>query len=257
MTLVFLLPQTIKDNYFILDLTNPSYHTMFLSNYVHSNFDHFFENIAMYYVAIILIFNFATKQTSHMFSGWIFTISIFAILPFLLSIVTLEYINIPISSQGFSGIVAAFIGYIIYTMYNFLKTNYDENINPNFICLILMINVLLTLPNLDSAPEVYLIICLIIAVLLYMQKNSIVKFITSAKKENKQKSRKQLSLPAQFYLIISYSFLILSLFLLPSLIPKNVFNDHMITNTMAHYTGYVFGIFIPLIIEHSTNLKQN
>lgn len=121
------LPQGLKENYCILDISNPTLFTLYLSNFTHSEIIHISSNIAVYLIFMTIIFLFESRKENlkYLSAGFL------TILPFFISMLSIFFlgsINQPIPlSQGFSGILAAYIGY---GSFLFAKFTYDLLVRP-------------------------------------------------------------------------------------------------------------------------------
>lgn len=123
--------------------TNPSVSSLFVTNYVHKLADqgsHLFQNIAVYLFFILLIFlsetffllpNESDRSEKEFFCA---SFLFFLILPFVISGISLIIFRIVGGTGfcGFSGIVAAFIGYFWFTLYNFYFLIRQHAIQKNF-----------------------------------------------------------------------------------------------------------------------------
>ncbi len=130
--IIYLLPQELRDNYFILHTANPTIHTMLLSKYAHSDFSHFSVNLLAYLIwllsifSLLFIFPIESEKKTFYISSFLF----FILLPFILSGLTILYYP-STSSQGFSGITSAFLGYLVYLIYIF--SNELKGRHPDYV----------------------------------------------------------------------------------------------------------------------------
>ncbi len=121
-SLIYLLPISIKDS-FVLYRANPTFLSIFMSNYVHgglvgdNGLMHLIQNIIAY-VVVLLTLPFFIKKPKRGF--YIFSAFLFLALPFILSALSFWFLNIE-TTQGFSGIVYSFGGYLIYQIIHNLK----------------------------------------------------------------------------------------------------------------------------------------
>lgn len=248
-TSIFFIPLIVKQKYFILSPSNVTIFTLFLSNYVHSNWQHFIGNLISYLILCWIIFNFEVDKNLF----YAYSILMFFLLPWIISIISIELMfQLQMSMQGFSGIVSSLLGYMTYAIYKYIKKFYLKNLNTYFLFTILFINLLLILPNIHANTYLYIILFTIIIAFLYAQKNIIKEGYTLIKR-TKTKLKGPLSLLSYYSLVLFISSLIY-LFSLPLLIPEVHVVDGHIINSLAHYIGYVFGVFTPLVLKkYSTN----
>ncbi len=109
---IYLLPQEIKDSYFILNTGELwRLQTYLLNSYTHSQlYPHLVSNIIVYLLALIAVFSFENNRCRfRVMAGCSFVVV--PIITSLLTIGLFHFLGIVVRSQGFSGIVAAFIAY--------------------------------------------------------------------------------------------------------------------------------------------------
>jgi len=110
--LVYLIPQDIKNSYFILHTANPwNLSTWFLFSYTHSQlYPHLVGNIASYLLALLAVFSFENNKQRF----WIMAAGSLLLVPVIASLLTISMftvLGVGVDSQGFSAIGAAFIAY--------------------------------------------------------------------------------------------------------------------------------------------------
>jgi hypothetical protein len=110
--LVYLIPQDIKNLYFILNTTNPwNLQTWFLFSYTHSQlYPHLVGNVASYLLALLAVFSFENNKRRF----WIMAACSLLLVPVIASLLTIgmfTVLGVGVISQGFSAIGAAFIAY--------------------------------------------------------------------------------------------------------------------------------------------------
>jgi hypothetical protein len=109
---IYLLPQEIKNSYFILNTGNFwRLQTYLLNSYTHSQlYPHLVSNVIVYLLALIAVFSFENNKRRF----WLMAGSSFLVVPVITSLLTtglFHFLIIEVQSQGFSGIVAAFVAY--------------------------------------------------------------------------------------------------------------------------------------------------
>ena len=124
--IIYKLPPSIKQSYFALNTRNPTIPTMFLSNYTELFLQLLEGNLIIYLLTIFFIF--LTETDKKLF--YTTAIAIFLIIPFFSSAITI-YLYPNKISTGFSAIVSAFMGYLIYS-YARLIFSYARLIFSNF-----------------------------------------------------------------------------------------------------------------------------
>jgi hypothetical protein len=239
---IFELPAGIKEAYFILTPSEITPYSFFLSNYTHSNLPHFIGNLISYLAVCFLIFNFETnKRSFHMYS-----LFMFLLLPWIISAVSLEMIGFQTTFQGFSGIVSSMFGYLTYAIYKFLHKFCCKHMNLTFLFLIIAMNLLLVLENISSQIFQYSLIITFTLILVFMQKDVIIDVVQT--RFDIRKWLERIPHLQKTYLLIIFLAAINFLFFLPDLVPQEVMQNGAYVNWVGHYTGYFFGIFVPIII---------
>ena len=236
--LVYLLP--IKQ-YFILNPSSPTPISIFFSNYTHSEFSHLINNLISYLIVIFLLFNIEINKKMFL------KVSLlnFLLVPALSSLFIIYFLSKVPPVQGFSAVVSAFMGYLLYSIYTHLKTVYYEKLNNSFLWLLLMINFVIW--SIFNKIEFSIFLILITLFLAYINREPIKEILTQIKSRwNKLISQKFLE---RFYNITIFIFTILFVFSLWSLIPSRIIFGSSLINTPTHYLGYCFGVFIPVLIE--------
>lgn len=249
--IVFELPVGLKETYFILDSSKTTIYSFFLSNYVHSSSQHFSENLYSYLAACFLIFNFEIKKRDF----YAYSIFMFLILPWIISIISVSIIGLQTTYQGFSGLVSSLFGYLLYALYKHLKKYCFNNMTITFLYLIVILNIFMVLGNIPSERFHYGLILIIALWLVYMQKDVIDEAIN--KRFKIMTWLRNLSIFQQVYFIILIAVTLVSVFILPSLVPQNIIHNGAVVNSLAHYAGYFFGVFMPLVLSTITNVLSH
>lgn len=118
LALILYLPQTIKDNFFILQTSQSIGTATFLHSYTHSTFPHFFWNVCFYFLYLTVIFLFENEKRIFKYSALCFFILV-PILTALSNSTFFYYMGINSQNQGFSGIVNAFYAYALLSVIRF------------------------------------------------------------------------------------------------------------------------------------------
>lgn len=245
--IIFILPTALKKS-LMLNLNSPAILNIFVSNYLHLTLSHWISNLVAYFIIIFLIFN---LETSKKRLYYISLVGLLAI-PFILfigvkALFNLFRIGFP-PTLGFSGIVCFFLGYLLFVTYRYCKTHYYSELKYYLVYIILIFNVLLWLifNNSINKNAIYL---LIVAVVLE------ITLIISNFKGLKEVSRGilfELSSRSGQRKINWYKFVIFILVMafnlsLITIVPKVVIVNDSIINTIAHFLGYLLGVFIPFV----------
>ncbi len=244
--IIYLLPQSTKD-IFILKTQHPTLVSIFFSNYTHSTLDHIENNLVSYLMVMFLIFNINTnKKIFHIIS--LLNFIVVPIISSLLTILIILSFSGSTSSQGFSAVVSAFIGYLLYSVYSHLKKFYYPGLNSSFVTLIYIINAVIwavyfSLTDAFYSFNIHVLIVLSIVILalcfLYLNRALIKEIATILTHLKKQGS-------LSFYSALIFCFTILFIFPFWFLLPSQTLSSN--TNTIAHFVGYCFGVFAPFIL---------
>jgi hypothetical protein len=243
--LLFILPQEFKNNYLVLHPENVTYTALLLSNYTHTTFvEHFLPNVLFYFLFIYLIFNLETsKRIFYNMMGLLFIP-----IAILTSVVSINLPFILPNIQGFSVIVAGIMGYSIYVTYGYLKNVEHIGLDKSIIFLIFLINALFVVINI-STPEIVLFIIMValIVILIYTNRKGLINLFSFLNQKSlKIKSSSRISFCYWWILFIIEILALTGLFFI---IPSNPMVCSMITNSLAHYIGYCFGLLFPVLLE--------
>jgi len=110
---VYLLPQCIRDSYFILNTGEIwKFQTWFLNSYTHSElYPHLLSNVVLYFFALLAVFSFENnKHRFRVMAGISFLLV--PIISSFLMIGLFYLLGFQVRSQGFSAIVAALLAYM-------------------------------------------------------------------------------------------------------------------------------------------------
>lgn len=250
LTFIYLLPDNIK-NYIILNPSNPTILSIFFSNYVHLEPWHFLSNLIFYLIIIFLLFNLERDKNFFYRSSFF----IFIILPFVSSILIVYFIPFIPPSLGFSAIVAGFMGYLVYSAFRYIKEYYYKQTHYFFLYLILMLNFIIVANNL-RVPITFQIFILSISIILFYLNRVAIKEISNQifLKFKGLMSQKLYGQIIYYYLL--FFWVIIFIFGLPIIIPSNIIIGNGRINIFSHYIGYLFGFFVPLIINSFNQLKN-
>lgn len=247
--LIYLLPDIIKDSYFILHPQTLFIPQILLSNYTHSSWSHLVSNLIMYLLIMFLIVNFEPNRRYF----YNFLIILFFIISCILS--TISIILLPtLSTQGASGIIAGLLGYAAFASYRYLKIRLNVQFSNYFVGLIILCNALalwIYLPR--TVNEIFFVIFTLIIVLgilinFYYSRAGFVQILAIIQ----QKTSKERPIGLSFYWIFLLSLLVLAYIGLIILVPINPIQNGVLLNTVVHYFGYVSGLLVPILYDYLT-----
>lgn len=221
----------------ILQTSNPTWISIYLSNFVHTDFwHHLGGNLLSYFILIYLILFFRTDRKKF----YINMILFFTVLPVLCSLSTIYLISAPIRSFGFSGIVSGLAGYLLYSVYRYIREKWEVPLNICFIFSILMFNLLII--TFTYKMPFWMPVFIIFLIFLYLAKNGLT--MTISKIIDKWNEIKQKNVKVKIYKLMIFLFTVSFLFgPAIGLFPVNVKG----INILSHYVGYCFGVLVPLI----------
>lgn len=238
---IFLLPNAIKNTLILLP-SNPTIISAFFSNYTHSDLSHIITNLIGYTIVVFLLFHLETNKKFFYTNSFL----IFIALPIISSSFIIYLVPKIPPVQGFSAIVSGFIGYLLYSVYNFVKNVYKITFNYSFIFLLLMINFLI-FSTLASINYLILITIIVSIFLIYMNRKNIIELFKKSIGNYKNLLNKSyLERVYGIYVFVLVVFFIFSLF---TLIPQDIREGNKLVNILSHYVGYVFGVFVPLLLD--------
>jgi|GEM_PF-2430318 len=248
----YILPENIKNNFILLP-SNPTIISIFFSNFVHQDLFHLLGNLVSYLFVIFLLFNFEVNKKLFYKTS----ISIFLILPFVSSFLIIYRFPYLPPSLGFSAIVAGFMGFLIFSAFRYIKNFYYTKSNYFLLYLILIINLIFVERNLHASFNFQIFTLIILAILLFLNRITIKEIGKKFIQDIKDSRNFGVFLYNYVLLVLSIIFI----FFLPNLIPSKITVGNSIINIASHYIGYIFGLFISIIIVnieelHSGKIKQ-
>ncbi len=252
LTVIYLLPMNIKE-VFTLNPSHPTLLTMFLSNYTQIGFSGYASNLINYLILIFLIFNIKTNKKILYLSSFL----IFIVLPFISSFLSgVYFMSYPLKIWGFSAIVAGFTGYFLYAVYNYLKSVLNVPVKGEFLWLLLFINFSIV-GIFDSRASIFVKIIFVIISIAFLLIN--LKTLNGIYKHyiKEFKELANYSLIKRLYRVFFFLLAFICLFSLHGFIPLEIKKGNIIINILAHYVGYFFGLFIPLVIEKALQFRQS
>lgn len=249
MTLIFFLPDGVKQGYFILYATNQNIPALFLQNYTHSDPTHFLSSLFSYLMLVILLLK--TEVNKKNFRSMMLLLLI--LLPWIVSLSSLYLIPYIPPVQGLSGIVAGFLGYFVYSVYNYLRKVHNLPLNSTFVLFIFLLNVVLT-PMVFKVATLEIGLVLFSIVLAYMNRAGLLALSSHLRAEFR--SLKKVKPSERLYKVIFFSLALVMMFQLPLLLPSEIVVGATLINVVAHYVGYMFGLLLPLIAASGIAMLQ-
>lgn len=238
--LLYSLPHNIQD-YLILKPADPTIISIFLSNYTHSDLPHLVNNLGSYLIIMFLLFNIEiNKRFFYLVSSLNFTV-----VPILSSFIIIHYFPL-FPALGFSAISSAFNGYLLYSVYAYLKKTYYSELTYLFPLLLLMINVTICLIYSFRMITRFTIALIVTLFFFYHEWGSIKEILGQLILKYKQSKGEKFFRVYNFLIFCTTLAFIFSLW---SLMPPEIKIGSNIVNVSAHYFGYCFGVFTPILID--------
>ncbi len=155
---LFLFPQEC----FILQPSNPTLISIYFSNFVHTEIFHFAGNLIYYFLFIFLIFKFENNRKRL----YVVTLTFVTILPILNSLLIVYTLpNLP-PILGFSAIDAGFLGYLLFSVYNYIKYSWKISLNSSFLWSIFLFNI--SFPALYYIGSLPFIVILAVSIFFFL-----------------------------------------------------------------------------------------
>jgi hypothetical protein len=109
---IFYFPPSFKENYLILNTSTRQVTAILLHEFTHSTYSHLLGNIGFYYLWMGILFAFERSKKVFHYAA-LFILSSVIIVGSIVTVIFWEIIGKVGTSQGFSGIVAAFSAYAL------------------------------------------------------------------------------------------------------------------------------------------------
>lgn len=234
---VFLLPESVQE-VFVLQIDSPTPLTVFMTHFVHAGFSHLFNNLTAYFVIVIPIY------LMHAFIGKkdifrrIFLVFLL-VFPFILSGLDILILGAD-SSRGFSGIVAAFFGFLPLTIFRFLKLKLNFDLGTsNSVVLFLLAATLIAYIYAGLSFYVVLILPLLGLYLWRMLEEATIGGLRFSPSGSCNRRSHWMLASFAFLVFISLPF---------SMFPRNPVVGDMAVNILSHYSGFALGFVFPYIL---------
>ncbi len=236
-TLLMFVPSNIHD-LLVLQMKNPSWWQYFTSNFVHTNFTHYSNNLIAYFLFVIpqlLVLTKINEKRNYLYLIIILALTFFLV-TYLSPIVSPGYFQKEQTSQGLSGIEAGIFAFTLFILVLFASKKIGKDLLKDGVLLIFILYpaFLLAVIYLPYYQNI-LYPCIIFAFMIgciYFDKNEIheiLKQIQSEKTDN----------PANYLFL---TILVLLFFASPLLIfPPNPAVNGSFVDILTHYFGYIYG----------------
>lgn len=231
---------------FVLQPSNPTLISIYFSNYAHIEFSHFLNDLISYYILIYLIFIFETNRKRL----YINMILFFTVLPVLCSLSTVYYLPKLRACLGFSCVVSGLLGYLLYSVYCYIKKEWNVPLNMCFIFLILEFNLLIIVSIYKWVWWCAFLLLLLLVTFYVVKKDlrMVIHKLNDDLRELKKQKNAKVVIPNCIIFSLTVFFLLGGVI---GLFPPNVGR----INILAHYIGYGSGVLIPLMIVDIVLLK--
>jgi hypothetical protein len=247
LSLLFLLPDSTKDQ-LILHKDSPQALTLYTSNFIHLDAAHLFGNVIFYIVLVIPVYilNLRAEQIRKFY---LMMLLFFTLLPVLILVLDLRLLPTG-TSLGFSGIVAAFLGFLPYSAFSYFKKSEGWKTGiSTFLFIVLFFSfgfILLTYFEFTLYNFILLTIVwgLSFGFFILAIRNAAIKESLSSMIYALKKKRLLLSVPLIYF------------FGLGSLFPENIRIGNGTVGIDIHYIGFFFGFFVPYLFIIREEFKR-
>jgi len=172
--MIFLLVQKYPQLAFSLALNyhDPTPLSLIASSYTHVSIGHITINLLGYYIAILLIFTLRNDRLKF----YINMCLIFVVLPVVLSTLSVIYHPLVGYGMGLSGICAGLMGYLLYSVYDFVKHEWKIPLDNTFVYFICIFN-LVILSLTYHWIKVAVVLSILLLVNAYISKEGILQIL--------------------------------------------------------------------------------
>jgi len=240
LTGIYVMPAAITDS-FNWDPQKATILSAFMSHYTHTNFLHFIGNLSQYVAIMFLIFCIEPKKTTFRKASLVILLAF----PLLLTASEL-YLAPKLGGLGFSGLLAAFLGYLPYSAYNYLKEK-GVPLKSYFLVLLMLLNfgiMILTWQNI--AISQYLMVLVGVLLLAYSGRTGLIALAKFLRQQHQKfKSDKALYFIPMLIAVLASVYMLS----LAAIVPQNINQDGQTVNILVHYLGYAFAISMMTALE--------
>lgn len=235
LSVVFFFPRPIQNGLY-LDYGNPLLLTFWGSSFVHRGVNHLLNNLVAYCLVISIVYlllAFARKQRLFRYT----MISFLLVVPPLIALANIVFIGRG-TGAGFSGIGSAFFGFLLLSIFVFVRSRISNEIETSYsVVLFLIVAGIIAIIYDQTEIGAFILLLSSILVTIYVYR---VGF-----DELKTAGSKLMSNPGYLLLVLLATHLSLaSPFLL---FPQEITSDGTTVNILSHYVGLVLGYFGPTV----------
>ena len=148
--------------------------------------------------------------------------------------------------------MSGFLGYLLYSVYVYVKQFYYKRLNYSFLFLLLSINFLVLQIMGWFNVGLFIVILIVTIFLTIMNASSIKNILYRLSIGCKNISTRNF---IRIYEILIFILTVIFIFSLYEIIPSEFVVGTNKINIFSHYIGYCFGVFVPLIIETIYKVK--
>ncbi len=236
---VHLLPETVQST-LVLDRGSPTPVTMFTSHFVHADYLHFRGNLVAYFLVMVPTYLLC------LLSGegrrfWTYFLVLIAVFPFLLSAMDLAIFGRHGLNRGFSGLNAAFLGFLPVALTVFLK----RKVNTGFelrhsLVLFSLYPLMVPLIYWKGRPVDAALLAAIALLLTYFLHRVVAEVGTDSLRETLREIQ---SKPRVFFLVcMSIGIFITGV---PAMFPTTLVERGNTVNIYIHHLGFALGFTVP------------
>jgi len=247
---IFYLPSDVKEM-LILHRDYSNFYDLLTTHFVHEDLtNHLLPNVLIYLGAALLLYIFLSILNERKLFYTLFVTNCL-IVPFIISLLWIPVNRLiwtrGLRSFGFSGIVSAFLGTLVFAYVLFLHRTLKVDISYAYLSSIsftALVFVLIYFTFTESFIITAASLLLFFVMFAY-------KTIKSIDKKAEMKLQEKLKNTQIAYIIVSILYLLILIFSL-NLFPRQFIQENTTVNFLIHYVGFIIGIGVAqLIWQHS------
>lgn len=237
LTGVFLLPSSVQKG-FILNFQNIDFYNFFSYAFVHRGWDHFVGNLISYVSLVVPVYLLCVLAGEKRFFRYTWLIFVLA-LPVVIGLIEFASPVSPVTTAGFSGVDAAFLGVLPISLMLYLRNRISDEIQVAhaIVLLLLAVGTISLTYSGFSALTFGTITATVLLAIFYTYRTGVKEFKKVATEIVSMKGYFQLVLFALLFFLISPQVMF----------PAKISLGVGTVDIFAHYLGLLLGFFLPFV----------
>ncbi|MEM3697397.1 MAG: hypothetical protein QXQ94_07865 [Candidatus Bathyarchaeia archaeon] len=237
----------------ILHRDYSNFYDLLTTHFVHEDLvNHLLPNVLIYLGATLLLYLFLFSQNEKKLFYKLF-ITNCLIVPFIISLLWIPVNRLIWTwaprSFGFSGVVSAFLGTLVFAYVLFLHRTLKVDTLYSYLSSILFVALIFVLIYFTFTESIIITASLLLLFFVLFAYQT----MKSIDKQVKMKLQEKLKNKIIVYIIVSILYLLILIFSL-SLFPRQFIQENTTVNFLIHYMGFILGIgAAQLIWQHSNH----